>query len=129
MAKMEILVSLYFGNINLKEPNLFLFLNFFFAFVSFKVRSLLQFLDLLVTFSYKSEKYKYKYMKYEKRCISLIFLKCNTVPVKSEPPKNLEISRNSKTKIYCKATFLIYFHILLCLHIFLSVPKRHFWLY
>ena len=117
MEKREILVLLYFGNINLKEPNLFFFLNFFFVFVSFKVRYLRQFLDFLVTFSYKSEKYKYKYIKYEQRYIILTFLKCNTVPLKSEPPKNPNISRNSKTKIYRKTTFLcktMYFCILLC---------------
>ena len=131
MEKREILVLLYFGNISLKEPNLFLFLNFFFVFVSFKVRSLRQFLDFLVTFSYKTEKYKYKYIKYEQRSISLIFLKCNTVPLKSEPPKNPNISNNSKTKIYREATFMIYFRILLCLYIYFfeSTKIYHFWLY
>ena len=131
MKKREILVLLYFGNINLKEPNLFLFLNFFFVFVSFKVRSLRQFLDFLVTFSYKTEKYKYKYIKYEQRSISLIFLKCNTVPLKSEPPKNPNISKNSKTKIYREATFMIYFRILLCLYIYFFECTKiyHFWLY
>ena len=128
MEKREILVLLYLGNINLKKPNLFLFLNFFFVFVSFKVRSLRQFLDFLGTFSYKSERYKYKYIKYEQRFISLIFLKCNTVWLKTEPSKNPEISRNSKTKTYRKASFLRYFHILLCLYVFLRVPTHHFWL-
>ena len=94
MEKREILVLLYFGNINSKEPNLFLFLNFFFVFISFKVRHLRQFLDFLGTFSYKSERYKCKYIKYEQRFISLIYLKCNTVWLKSEPSKNPEISRN-----------------------------------
>ena len=129
MEKREILVLLYFGNINLKKPNPFLFLNFFFVFVSFKVRSLRQLLDFLGTFSYKSERYKYKYIKHEQRFISLIFLKCNTVRLKTEPSKNPEISRNSKTKTYRKASFLRYFHILLRLHVFLRVPTHHFWLY
>ena len=126
-GKKEIQVLLYFGNINLKEPKLFLFQNLFFVFVSFKVRSSRQFLDFLGTFSYKSERYKYRYIKYEQRSISLIFLKCNTVWRKSEPSKNPEISRNSKTKIYCKDSFLRYFRILPCLYVFLSM--RHFRLY
>ena len=50
----------------------FLFLNLFFVFVSFKVRSLRHFLDFLGAFPYKSERCKYKYMKYEQRSISLI---------------------------------------------------------
>ena len=37
-------------------------------------------------------------MKYEQRCIILIFLKYDTVRLKSEPLKNPEISWNSKTK-------------------------------
>ena len=115
MQKREILVLLYFGNINLKEPNLFLFLNFFFVFLSFKVRSLRQFSDFLGTFSYKSERCKCKYIKYEQRPISLIFQKRNTVRLNTEPPKNQEIGRNSKTKIYRKASFLI---ILPCLYLF-----------
>ena len=115
MQKREILVLLYFGNINLKEPNLFLFLNFFFVFLSFKVRSLRQFSDFLGTFSYKSERCKCKYIKYEQRPISLIFQKRSTVRLNTEPPKNQEIGRNSKTKIYRKASFLI---ILPCLYLF-----------
>ena len=118
MQKREILVLLYFGNINLKEPNLFLFLNFFYVFVSFKVRSLHQFLDFLGTFSYKLERYKNKYIKYEQRSISLIFLKYHIVRLKSKPSKNPEISRNSKTKIYRKASFLRYVIILPCLYVF-----------
>ena len=119
---------LYFGNVNLKEPNLFLFLNFFYVFVSFKVRSLHQFLDFLGTFSYKLERYKNKYIKYEQRSISLIFLKYHIVRLKSKPSKNPEINRNSKTKIYRKASFLRYLRILPCFYVFFSVPKRHFWL-
>ena len=126
MEKREIQVLLYFGNINLKEPNLFLFLNFFFVFVSFKVRSLRQFLDFLGTFSYKSERYKYKYIKHEQRFISLIFLKCNTVRLKTEPSKSPDLSRNSKTKIYRKASFLRYFSILPYLYVFLESTNASF---
>ena len=129
MEKREILVLLYFGNINLKKPNLVLFLNFFFVFVSFKVRSLRQFLDFLGTFSYKSERGKYEYIKYEQRPIISIFLKCNTVRLKTEPSKNPETSRNSKTKIYRKASFLEIFPHFTVFVCFLRVPTRHFWLY
>ena len=129
MEKREILMFLYFGNINLKEPNLFLFFNLFFVFVSFKVRSLRQFLYFSGTFSCKSERCKCKYIKYEQRSISLIFITCNTFPPKTKPSKNPEISRNSKRKTYLKASFLRYFRILPCLYIFLRVATRHFCLY
>ena len=47
------------GNINLRKPNPFLFLNFFFVFILLKVRSSRSFLDFLGIFSYKYEIYKY----------------------------------------------------------------------
>ena len=113
----------------LKEPTFFVF-EYLFEYL-WKVMSLRQFLDFLVTFSYKWEKNKYRYIKCEQHSISLIFLKCNTVPLKSEPPKNPNISKNSKTKIYREATFMIYFRILLCLYIYFfeSTKIYHFWLY
>ena len=85
-------------NINLKKPNHFLFLNFFFVFISLRVRSSRQFFRFFRYFLYKYEKYKYRYIKYEQHSFSLIFLKYNTNPPKSETPKNPEASRNSKKK-------------------------------
>ena len=101
-----------------KDLTFFLFFNFFFVFVSLNVRFLRHLLDFLFTFSYKSEKYKYTYVKYEQCSINLIFLKCNTVPLKSEPRKNPEINRDSKIKIYRIVSFLIYIWILMCLYVF-----------
>ena len=95
-----------FGNISLKEPNLFFFF-FLFVFISLKVRSSRQFLEFFGVSSYKYERYKYRYIKYEQRSFSLIFLKCNICPLNSEIPKNPEASRNNKTKVYRKGSFLI----------------------
>ena len=111
----------------LKEPTFFVF-EYLFEYL-WKVMSLRQFLDFLVTFSYKWEKNKYRYIKCEQHSISLIFLKCNTVPLKSEPPKNPEIIKKSKIKIYRKASFLIYFRILPWLYVVLSIPKHCFLMY
>ena len=89
------------GNINLKKPNIFLFLNFFVVFISLKVRSSLSFLDFLGIFSYKYERYKYRYIKYEQRSFSLT-TQIHWSPKYQKIPK---VSRNSKTKIYRKRFF------------------------
>ena len=115
------------GNINLKKPNLFLFLNFFVVFISLKVGSSLSFLDFLGIFSYKYERYKYRYIKYEQRSFSLT-TQIHWSPKYQKIPK---VSRNSKTKIYCKRFFFDATPHFTCIYVgvFFSMAKRHFWLY